>query len=166
MNDKWLQMSFEQRQTLLKDMESTDLKKTYELTDSEYGVALEGIDSMPVLPPRARLKIYSASPDKRSLREASRDFNLTLIFAELIDNSIDRFCKDEPASDDELEISISFDRVLNTCIYEDNAGGFAKDNVINFFKPGGTDNDSMTHSIGSYAWGARRRAPRWRTPSI
>jgi hypothetical protein len=103
-----------------------------------------------------RLRSISASPDKRSLREASRDFNITLIFAELIDNSIDRFAKNNPSKHDSLRIAIKFDETTNSCIYEDNAGGFSEENLVNFFRPGGTDNDPLGRSIGSYAWGAKK----------
>lgn len=55
-----------------------------------------------------------------------------------------------------LDIVISFDPVMNACTYEDNAGGFEGHQLINFFRPGGTDNSPVTHSIGSYAWGAKK----------
>jgi hypothetical protein len=156
MNEKWQQLPFDTKQKLLQDTPEELLKSTYELSNEEYTRAQGLIEDLPQLLPRKHLEKKSAAPDKRSLREASRDFTMTLTFAELIDNSIDRFLKNKPKPNDVLQISINFNKELNTCIYEDNAGGFLKDDLPNFFKPGGTDNQATTRSIGSYAWGAKK----------
>ena len=156
MNEKWLQLPFDTRLQLVRDMSVGDIKSTYKLTTEEYRRAQDMLEEMPKLMPKTKLETVNAAPDKRSLREASRDFTLTLTTAELIDNAIDRFLKDHPTEEDTLEIDISFDRVMNACVYEDNAGGFRKDDLANFFKPGGTDNSSTGWSIGSYAWGAKK----------
>jgi hypothetical protein len=156
MNEKWLQLSFDTRIQMVQDMSAADIRATYQLTNEEYRRAQEMLEELPKVLPRAKLQTVSAAPDKRSLREASRDFTLTLTTAELIDNAIDRFLKDKPAEHDILEIDIAFDKVMNVCIYEDNAGGFRKEDLPNFFKPGGTDNCPTGWSIGSYAWGAKK----------
>jgi YD repeat-containing protein len=156
MNEKWLQLPFDSRLQMVRDMAAADIKATYQLTTEEYRRAQEMLEELPKVMPRMKLQTVNAAPDKRSLREASRDFTLTLTTAELIDNAIDRFLKEEPTEKDILEIDISFDKVMNACIYEDNAGGFRKEDLPNFFKPGGTDNQSMGWSIGSYAWGAKK----------
>jgi hypothetical protein len=156
MNEKWLQLPFDTRLQMVRHMSAADIKATYQLTNEEYRRAQDMLEELPKVLPRTRLQTVNAAPDKRSLREASRDFTLTLTTAELIDNAIDRFLKDKPGENDVLEIDISFDRVMNVCICEDNAGGFRKEDLPNFFKPGGTDNYPTGWSIGSYAWGAKK----------
>jgi hypothetical protein len=156
MNDKWQNLSTNSRIQMVRDIDAALLKTTYALNDEELENAKKVFSKLAQVRARGKLRRVSAAPDKRSLREASRDFTLTLVFAELIDNSIDRFIRNAPSNTDTLNITIGFDRITNSCIYEDDAGGFEPEQVPNFFQPGGTNNQVSTFSIGSYAWGAKK----------
>lgn len=157
MNQQWVDLPYETRLQLIRDKTPVAvLRGTYELTDDEIGAVREVVEAVPKLKAGTKLESVSAAPDKRSLREASRDFTMTLTFAELIDNAIDRFIKGKAKAGDTLHVKIVFEREMNACIYEDNAGGIKKEDLPNLFRPGGTDNDPAAWSIGSYAWGAKK----------
>jgi hypothetical protein len=71
MNEKWLQLPFDTRLQMVRDMSAADIKATYQLTTGEYHRAQEMLEELPKVLPRTKLQTVSAAPDKRSLREAS-----------------------------------------------------------------------------------------------
>src|SRR5438132_8806012 len=159
----WLGLTHQQRIQILKDKTLDQIIAQYELPEtSSEDFRANLVKQLTLWIPKnlGDFDTKGGPPTKDVILGAWRDLDRSEALLELIDNSVDAWNlrRDRyPAKTAKtLIIHIRIDPQTQQLVYEDNAGGVAKDKLTHLVVPGYSDTTDLTPTIGSYKTGGKK----------